>query len=91
MPAHPEHIERLTSTPTEMEAGIIVAALEEEGIKSTMTGVNTAEFRVAVPEWVEVLVAREDLARANAVLDRLREDRADIDWDTIDVGPPEDE
>ncbi len=86
-----EHVALLTSAPTEMEAGIIVAALEDRGIKSTMSGVYTAGFRAEAPGWVQVLVAEDDLAAATAVLEEVRSGDDDIDWSQVDVGQPEDE
>ncbi|MCI0493093.1 MAG: DUF2007 domain-containing protein [Planctomycetes bacterium] len=91
MTEHPEPSELLTSTPTEMEASIIVAALEEEGIHSTTTGEYTAELRVGVPGWVQILVRDEDLARAQEVLEQVKDDNDHIDWSRIDVGEPEDD
>jgi|SoiMethySBSTD1v2_1073268.scaffolds.fasta_scaffold5656160_1 putative signal transducing protein len=82
---------RLTSVPHEAAGGVIVAALEDEGIKATLAGVNTAEFRVAVPGWVEVYVAEKDLPRAEEVLARVKEENEHIDWSQVDVGQPEDE
>ncbi len=83
-----DRIVRLTSTPLEAEAGIIVAALEQQGIKATMTGEATAGFRAEAPGWVQVLVAEDDLARAANVLNEVREGQAAIDWDYVDVGEP---
>ena len=91
MPADAQEPVLLTSAPNEMEAGIIVGALEEEGVKATMTGVYTAGFRAEAPGWVSVLVAEDDLPRAQAVLGRLRREHAEIDWSQVDVGEPEDE
>jgi len=80
----------LTSAPLEVQAGIIVAALQENGIKATMSGETTAGFRAEAPGWVQVLVAEEDLPRARAVLEELRRESKDIDWSQIDVGEAED-
>ena len=91
MTNHPEPAELLTSTPTEVEASIIIAALEEEGIRATMTGQYTAGFRAEAPGWVQILVADGDLPRANDVLAQVQRDNADIDWSQVDVGQPEDE
>jgi hypothetical protein len=91
MPQHPEHIALLTSAPSEMYAGIIVAALEENGIKATMSGEATAGMRAEAPGWVQILVANEDLARAQAVLQEVRHEGDEIDWSKVDVGKPEDE
>jgi hypothetical protein len=81
----------LTSAPNEMEAGVIVGALEEEGIKATMSGVYTAGFRAEAPGWVQVLVTEKDLPRAQEILDGVRTHHDDVDWSQVDVGEPEDE
>jgi hypothetical protein len=91
MADHPEHIELLTSAPTEMHAGIIVAALDENGIKCTTSGEATAGMRAEAPGWVQILVAEEDLARGQAILDEVMREADDIDWSQVDVGQPEDE
>ncbi|HEX4412409.1 MAG TPA: DUF2007 domain-containing protein [Lacipirellulaceae bacterium] len=79
----------LTAAPHEWGAGVIVSALEEEGIKATMAGENTADFRVAAPSWVQVYVAQQDLARAQEILEKVQAENADIDWSQVDVGEPE--
>jgi hypothetical protein len=86
-----ENLARLTSVRNEMEAGIIIGALEQEGIKATMSGVYTAGFRAEAPGWVEVLVAEDNLSQAQAILQQVHDDHADVDWSNIDVGEPEDE
>lgn len=86
-----ENLARLTSVRTEMEAGVIVAGLEDSGIKATMAGVYTANFRAEAPGWVEVLVAEDDLPQAQAVLEDVQRDNDHIDWSQVDVGQPEDE
>jgi hypothetical protein len=92
MADYPAHIKRLTSTPQEMDAGIIVAALEENDIKATLSGAATAGFRAEAPGWVQVLVAEEDLPRAQRVLDEVRRNQGDdVDWSQVDVGEPEGE
>jgi hypothetical protein len=80
---------RLTSLRTELEAAVVVGALEEHGIRATMSGIYTANFRTEAPGWVEVLVDETDLARAQNVLNEVRADQGDIDWEDIDVGQPE--
>jgi hypothetical protein len=81
-----EHIALLTSAPTEMQAGIIVAALEEHGIKATMTGAYTAGFRAEAPGWVQVLVSEDDLPAAQEVLEEVRRGAHRVDWSRVDVG-----
>jgi hypothetical protein len=72
-----------------MEAGVIIAALAEHGIKAAMDGAATAEFRVGVPGQVEILVAKEDLERAQTVLREDEDNEDDIDWSQVDIGEPE--
>jgi hypothetical protein len=91
MTDHSQHVALLTSAPTEMEAGIIVGALEDRGIKSTMTGTYTSGFRAEAPGWVQVLVSETDLPAAQAILDEVRRGDVDVDWSQVDVGTPEDE
>jgi hypothetical protein len=72
-----------------MDAGFIVAALDEHGIKATMTGEATAGFRAEAPGWVQVLVAERDLPHAQSVLDALQHEVDEIDWSQVDVGEAE--
>lgn len=86
-----DKLARVTSVRTEMEAGVIVGGLEDRGIRSTMSGVYTTNFRAEAPGWVEVLVAEEELARAQSVLEEIHRENDHIDWSQVDVGKPEDE
>ncbi len=85
-----DNLARLTSVRTEMEAGVIVSGLKERGIRATMSGVYTTNFRAEAPGWVEILVAEDDLAQAQCVLDDVRRENDHIDWSQVDVGEPED-
>ena len=86
-----DNLARLTSVRNELEAGIVVGALEQEGIKAAMSGVYTAGFRAEAPGWVEVLVAEDDLPQAQLILRQTRDEHTEVDWSTVDVGEPEDE
>lgn len=77
---------KLTSVPTEMEAGVIVAELERHGIRATMTGVHTANFRAEAPGQVSVLVDSRDLDLARATLVALQEEQRQIDWSHEEFG-----
>src|SRR4051812_15324220 len=85
-----EHVVRLVSVPTEMEAGIIVGAIEEHEIRAAMAGVTTANFRAEAPGRVDILISEHDLSRATQVLETLHSDQGDVDWSQVDVGEPED-
>jgi hypothetical protein len=89
MTRRPERLALLTSTPLEVQAGIIIGALANHGIKATMSGQTTAGFRAEAPGWVQVHVADEELGRAQAVLAELRRESREIDWSRIDVGEAE--
>jgi hypothetical protein len=86
-----ENLARLTSVRTEMEAGVIVSGLEDRGIRATMSGVYTTNFRAEAPGWVEILVAEHELAKAQEALVDIQEENDHIDWSQVDVGQPEDE
>jgi hypothetical protein len=85
-----ENVVRLISVHTEMEAGIIVGALEEHEIRAAMAGVTTANFRAEAPGLVDILIAEHDLSRATQVLEKLQAEQGDVDWSQVDVGEPED-
>jgi hypothetical protein len=91
MSERPEHVVPVVSVPSEMEAGVVVAALKENGINATMSGVYTAGFRAEAPGQVQVLVAEDDIARAREIIEAAEEERGDVDWSQVDVGEPEDE
>jgi Putative prokaryotic signal transducing protein len=90
-PEHPKHVIVVASAENEMEAGVMVAALEEAGIKSTMSGAATADFRVGVPGDVQILVAEADEAKAREIIRLGEENKEGVDWSQVDVGEPEDE
>ncbi len=90
MTDQPEHTAKLTSTPTETEAAIVIAALEENGIRAS-SGEYTSGLRAGAWNWVDILVAEEDLPRAQEVLDQVQRENDHIDWKQVDVGEPEEE
>ena len=89
MASSPELIVAVTSAPNELEAGVIVSALEDAGIKATMSGVYTAGFRAEAPGQVQILVAQKDLARAQEIIREGQDDQEEVDWSQVDVGQPE--
>lgn len=70
----------------EWEAGLVRDALLAAGIPATVAGGFTASFRADVPGRVRVLVRERDLAAAAEALRKAREEAADIDWDSVDLG-----
>jgi hypothetical protein len=81
---------RLTSAPSETEAAIVVAALEENGIRAS-SDEYTSGLRAGPWNWVDIMVAEQDLARAKEVLADVQRDNDHIDWSQVDVGRPDDE
>jgi hypothetical protein len=75
MTATIDRIVTLTSVSNEMEGGLIVAALENEGIFARMNGDTLAGFRAEAPAWVQIIVFERDRARAEAVLRRIADNR----------------
>lgn len=59
----------LAELSTDMEASMIIAALEREGIEAFMKGEFTAGFRAEAPSWPKVEVRESDYERARAILD----------------------
>jgi hypothetical protein len=79
----------LAIVPTELEAELILEALEERGIRAEEAGQLTAGFRAEAPGGVRILVRREDAERGLAALREFERERSDIDWTKIDLGPAE--
>lgn len=90
MAKQPEHTAVLTSVPTETEAAIVVAALENNGIRAE-TDEYTSGLRAGPWNWVQIMVAEEDLPRAQEVFAQVQEENDHIDWSQVDVGEPEDD
>ena len=63
----------VTTAASEIEAAIIVTALEEQGFKAQMSGQLTSGFRAEAPGEVRVLVRRGDLQRAEETLRELHD------------------
>lgn len=87
--AQSDHLKVLASVPTEMEADVIVAALDARGIEATATGGFTSGFKAEAPGMVKVLVKSDDLETARQALAETVREMKDIDWSKIDLGEPE--
>jgi hypothetical protein len=68
---------------------MIVAALEERGIRAEAVGGAVAGFRAEAPGDVAILVRAENLSDGKQILGELRGQLSDVDWSQIDVGEPE--
>ena len=78
----------LTRVRYEWQSGLILASLEQQGVRATSSGGLTADFRTESPAWVKILVFEEDLPRAHEVLEEIRSGESEIDWSEVDVGEP---
>ena len=68
--------ERLTTVaerPNEISAAVLVAALQDEGIKAVALGGFTAGFRAEAPGWVQVKTFERDAERAKQIISELTE------------------
>ena len=68
MPDDPNQPTLLTVVPTESQAAMIVAGLEDKDIPAWVMGALTSGFRIAAPGQVQVLVRQSDLERAREIL-----------------------
>jgi hypothetical protein len=80
----------LTSVPSETEAAIVVAALEENDIRAE-TDEYTSGLRAGAWNWVKIIVAEDDLPRAKQIFEQVQRENDHIDWSQVDVGEPEEE
>ena len=80
----------LTRVPSETEAAMVVAALEANGIRAE-TDEYTSGLRAGAWNWVDVMVAENDLARAKEVFEQVQRENDHINWSQVDVGEPEGE
>jgi hypothetical protein len=64
-----ENLVILSELSTDLEAAMVIAALEREGIEAFMKGEFTAGFRAEAPSWPKVEVRKSDYERARAILD----------------------
>ena len=77
---------RLTEVLHEAEAGVLVAALETDGIQANSTGDLTSGFRAESPGTIEIWVHAKDLAKAQKVLAEINNGEEDVDWSQVDTG-----
>lgn len=86
MTTDPNSPVKLAEYSTELEAGPIIAALEQQGIEARMVGDLVSGFRVEVPGVVSVLVRQQDLEQAQAALKALEQVADPVDWTKVDTG-----
>jgi len=68
MPDDPSQPVRLTRVPSEIQAALLVAALQDRGINAHAEGALTSGFRAEAPGGVDILVRKVDLQKAEAAL-----------------------
>ena len=71
MPDDPNRPILLTTVPTEPQAVMIVAALQDQGVPAWTTGALTSGFQAAAPGQVQVLVRQGDVERAREILQAI--------------------
>ncbi len=77
------------SAANEIEAKVVVNALNQASIEALMQGQHSASFRAEAPSDVKVVVRAQDEVEARSVLVKLGLDD-EVDWDQVDVGEPVD-
>ncbi len=69
-----EDLAILTTKPNEMEAALLVNALESAGIKAVATGAFTSMFKAEAPGYVAIHVRQSDLEKARTLLGQFEPD-----------------
>ncbi|MFN3191909.1 MAG: putative signal transducing protein [Aureliella sp.] len=77
---------RLTEVQHEAEAGVLVAALETEGIQANSTGDLTSGFRAESPGAIAIWVHAKDLEEAQRVVAEIEQGEDEVDWSEVDTG-----
>ena len=72
MPDDPNQPTLLTVVPTESQAAMIVAGLEDKDIPAWVMGALTSGFRAAAAGQVQVLVRQSDVERAREILQAIQ-------------------
>lgn len=67
--------------PSEVAASILVAALQDVGIRAIATGGFTAGFRAEAPGMVKVQTFEQDAERARQIIDELKMEGSEAEDD----------
>ena len=84
-----DKLTRLETFNDEIQAALVVSALEAEGITARATGGFTAGFRAEAPGYVDVVVREADVDRARQILETIDLENETVDWSRVDVGKRE--
>ncbi len=79
----------LTTVLREVEAALIVAALEEKGVIARQSGGSVSGFKVGAPAEVTIYVRPEDHDKAVQAYAEIREEAGHIDWSQVDLDSSE--
>ncbi|MEL6497526.1 MAG: hypothetical protein AAF937_00460 [Planctomycetota bacterium] len=89
----PDTLIPVADAPGHAAAHAMASALREAGLQAFVfdTARTTLQWEspAVINPW-QVHVRRADAERAASILRDNRDDSIDIDWDEVDVGPPED-
>jgi hypothetical protein len=77
----------LLTTEHEYQAELVASSLRSSGIAAQAIGGALTGYRAEAPTRARVVVRKEDLLAARLALEEIRASAAQIDWDSIDVGP----
>lgn len=89
MPSPDNQTVVLAVVATELEAELILEALDERGIRAQKAGQLTAGFKAEAPGGVRILVRQQDAGPALAALREYQKAKSDIDWSKVDLGEAE--
>lgn len=85
MTSDPNRPEVLLAVSSEVEAAVIVTALEPHEIEAITVGGYTSGFKAEAPGTVAVVVKMADFDRAKQALAEIREQQGEVDWSKVDV------
>ena len=89
MTSESSDLEILVMVSNEVEAAVIVGALQEKGVHAVATGGYISGFKAEAPGDVKILVRHNEADEARRMLDQIRQEQSEVDWSEIDVGEPE--
>ncbi|QQE12313.1 DUF2007 domain-containing protein [Planctomycetota bacterium] len=75
----------LIQLQTEIEAAMLVDALNEQGIQAVASGGISSGFRTEAPGYVNVLVHQKDIEQARIAAEEFNNEHFNIDWDNVDI------
>lgn len=81
----------LLSVAGDVEAAGIITALAAYGIQATAIGGFLSSFKALSPSNIQIMVRSCDFDEAKLALAEIQSDKDPVDWDSVDVGEPEDE